>query len=197
MRIALAMSRRFSPQWRQRPWKSFQYYKRWIDRAKRLARLLRDGGGREQPMLYKIQHRQAAFRHVLGQPDVPLPDLACQRSCRKIVLNHSEDRENRLVRIDGTKLPAGNSFPDCLDNSQVQRAVVRDHHPVKPPPVGHHFPLDETRIGGIAHHKIEGRVHQSTHAVGRLHGSTSGDSIATRTWAIIVSRTKRCSSSLL
>jgi len=35
MRIALAMSRRFSPQWRQRPWKSFQYYKRWIDRAKR------------------------------------------------------------------------------------------------------------------------------------------------------------------
>src|SRR6266853_3123048 len=101
MRIALAMSRRFSPPCRQRAWKNFLCYNRRINHAKRLVRLLRDGSRQEQPMLYEIQHRQAAFRYILGQPDIPLPDLACQRSGRKIVLNHPEDCENCLVWIDG------------------------------------------------------------------------------------------------
>jgi len=120
-------------------------------------------------MLYEIQHRLAAFRHILGQPDIPLPDLTRQRPSREIVLNHAEDRENRLVRIDRTKLTARDSFPNSLRNAQMQGAVVRDNHPVKAPPVRHHFPLDQPRIGGIAHYEIKGSVNQRTYALGRLH----------------------------
>jgi hypothetical protein len=65
-------------------------------------------------MLYKILHRRAAFRHVLGQPHVPFPDLARQRSGCKIVLDHPKDRENRLVRIDRSKLAERNPIPNGL-----------------------------------------------------------------------------------
>jgi len=61
----------------------------------------------------------------LGQPDVPLPDLARQWSLSQNNAESSEDRENRLVRIDRPKLAERDSFPNGLRNRKCNGRCKR------------------------------------------------------------------------
>ena len=101
-------------------------------------------------MLEKVQDGAAALLDVSGIPDIAIPYLAGQLSCCKIVHNHSKDREDHLVGIDGAKLAARDPLADGFHGAFVQGTMMRHHHPVQGPPGRHHLALNQSRIRGIA-----------------------------------------------
>jgi len=121
-------------------------------------------------MLKKIENGTAPLRDVSRIPDVPIPYLTGQLSCRKIVHDHSKYREYHMVRIDIAKLALGDSLANGFHRPHVQGTMVRHNHPVQRSPVSHHFALDESWVSGIAHDKVKRQVHQGAHAVRGLHG---------------------------
>jgi len=85
------------------------------------------------------------------------------------VLDHPEDRENVWSGSTGRNWPSAIPSRMVSATRKLQRPVIRDNHPVKPPSVGHHFPLDQARIRRVAHDKIKSRVHQRADAFSGRH----------------------------